>query len=42
MIPDELKTIVMTTNFDSYTDLDVYNEFHMNLHTICNKIEVTY
>lgn len=42
VIPDELKTIVMTTNVDSYTDLDEHNDFHTNLHTICDKIKVTY
>ena len=42
VIPDELKTIIMTTNVDSHTDLDEYNDFHTNLHTICDKIKVTY
>lgn len=42
VIPDELKTFITSTNVDSFTDLDEYNEFHINLYTICDKIKVTY
>lgn len=42
VISDEFKSIVMSTNVDSFTNLDEYIEFHTNLHIVCDKIIVTY
>lgn len=43
VIPDELKTIVESTNWDSdsFTNLEECKKFSDNLHVICDKINLT-
>lgn len=42
VVPEELKTIVESTNVDKFTNFDEYKIFSDNLHAISDTINVTY